>query len=89
MEAHVRSAPADYYLGMGLALTRHPEEAAVSLEKCLGQQPTDSVKQRAYYQLVNVYQALHRQDDARRAAEEMKRLKAASPNTEAEAEHVP
>lgn len=86
VEAHVKSAPADYYLGVGLALTGHPEEAAVSLEKCLGQQPTDSVKQRAYYQLVRVYQTLHRQDDARRAAEELKKLKAASGNTGAETE---
>jgi Flp pilus assembly protein TadD len=86
VEAHVKTAPADYYLGVGLALTGHPEEAAASLEKCLGQQPTDSVKQRAYYQLVRVYQTLHRQDDARRAAEELKKLKAASGNTGAETE---
>jgi Flp pilus assembly protein TadD len=78
IEAHVRSAPADYYLGMGLALTGHPEEAAAALEKCLGQQPTDSVKQRAYFQLMRVYQTLHRPEDARRAAAELKNLKASA-----------
>jgi Flp pilus assembly protein TadD len=89
VEAHVRSAPADYYLGLGLAQTGHPEEAATSLERCLEQQPTASVRERAYYQLVRVYQTLHRPDNARHAAEELKKLKAISGNTGAEADQSP
>ena len=89
MDAHIKSAPADYYLGLGLAQTGHPKEAAASLEECLRQQPADSVKERAYYQLMRVYQTLHRQEDALHAAEELKKLKASTANTGPETEQAP
>jgi tetratricopeptide (TPR) repeat protein len=81
MEQHIKSGPADYYLGLGLAQTGHADEALTWLEKSLQENPSDFVKQGAYFQLAKVYQTLHRPEDAQRAAEELKKLKAASSRT--------
>jgi tetratricopeptide (TPR) repeat protein len=74
IEAHARSAPAYFYLGLGLAQTGHPEEAAQWLEKCLAESPSDFIKQGAYFQLVRVYQMLHRKQDAQRMAQQLQEL---------------
>jgi tetratricopeptide (TPR) repeat protein len=89
VEQHAQPAPADYYLGIGLAQTGHPAEAATSLEKCLAENPSDFIRQGAYFQLVRVYEALHRQQDAQRAAEELKKLKAAAARTGSAADQAP
>jgi len=72
------SAPAIYYLGLGLSQTDHPEEARQWLEKSLTLSPTEFTQQAAWFQLIRVYQALHRTEDAQHAAEEVKKLKAAA-----------
>jgi cytochrome c-type biogenesis protein CcmH/NrfG len=89
MDEHAQPAPAAYYLGIGLAQSGHPEEAAAWLEKSLAQSPSEFIKQGAYYQLVRVYQALHRPQDAQRAAEELKKLKAASVKTGSAPDQTP
>ena len=60
VEANALAAPTYYYLGLGLAQTGHPEEAAQWLEKSLSQSPSDFIRQGAYFQLGRVYQTLHR-----------------------------
>ncbi len=74
--AHVRPAPADFYLGLGLAETGKTEEAAHWLEQSLASQPSPFIEQSAYFQLARVYQRLNRKDDAQRAIEKLKQLKA-------------
>jgi tetratricopeptide (TPR) repeat protein len=86
MEQNLKSAPATYYLGLGLAQTGHPEEAVSWLEKSLEQSPSDFIKQGIYAQLAREYQALHRPEEAQRAAEELKRLKASASRTSGPAE---
>ena len=81
MDAHAQAAPTDYYLGMGLAQTGHPDEAVTWLEKSLQDGPSEYVKQGVYFQLLRVYKALHRDQDAQHASEELKKLKAASART--------
>ena len=76
VEEHAVPAPADFYLGMGLAQTGHPEEALTWLEKSLAEHPSDFVKEGVLYQLVRVYQTLHRKEDAQRAAEDLKKMHA-------------
>jgi tetratricopeptide (TPR) repeat protein len=89
VEAHALAAPTYYYLGLGLAQTGHPEEAAQWLEKCLDQAPSDFIRQGAYFQLTRVYQALHRKEDAQRVArllqefESRKRANPSEPNVSA------
>jgi tetratricopeptide (TPR) repeat protein len=78
IENHANSASASYYLGFGLAQTDHPEEAATWLEKSLTQNPPEFLEQSAYFQLIRVYQALKRPEDAQHAAEQLKKLKAAN-----------
>jgi tetratricopeptide (TPR) repeat protein len=79
-EAHARAAPTDFYLGLGLAELGQTEEAAHWLEQCLASGPSPFIEQSAYFQLARVYQRLNRKDDAQRALEKLKRLKAeASP----------
>jgi tetratricopeptide (TPR) repeat protein len=88
-EANVKAAPVHFYLGMGLAQTGHPLEAVTWLEKCLAEQPSEFIQQSAYYQLARVYQALHRNADAQRAVEELKKLKASSAKPGAASEQNP
>ena len=78
VEQNSNSAPAAYYLGLGLAQTNHPAEAKKWLEKSLTLSPSDFIQQAAWFQLIRVYQTLHRTEDSQRAAEELKKLKAAS-----------
>lgn len=89
IDGHVQPAPAAYYLGIGLTQTGHAEEAVTWLEKSLAQSPSEFIQQGDYYQLVRVYQTLHRPQDAQRAAEELKKLKAASARTGSAAERTP
>jgi tetratricopeptide (TPR) repeat protein len=77
-EAHALAAPVAYYLGLGLAQTGHPDEAATWLEKCLAQSPSEFLKQSAYFQLARVYKTLGRKDAAQHAADELKKLKDAA-----------
>lgn len=74
--AHALAAPTDFYLGLGLAETGNPEEAAHWLEEAIRSNPSPFIEQSAYYQVARVYQRLSRKDDAQRALEELKRLKA-------------
>jgi len=78
IENHANSASASYYLGFGLAQTNHPDEAVTWLEKSLTQKPPAFIEQSAYFQLIRVYQALNRPADAQRAANQLKKLKAAN-----------
>jgi tetratricopeptide (TPR) repeat protein len=78
VEAHAPAAPAYYYLGQGLADTGHPEEAADWLEKSLTQDPSIFLKESVYFQLTRVYRTLNRTEDAKRAANELKKLKDAA-----------
>jgi tetratricopeptide (TPR) repeat protein len=74
-EVHAPSAAISFYLGRGLAETGHPEEAVTWLEKSLGQGPSYFIQQSAYFELTRVYKMLNRNEDALRAADELKRLK--------------
>ena len=88
-EAHAQPAPTDYYLGFGLAQAGHADEAATLLEKSLHEEPSKYIQQGAYFQLIHVYQSLHRQQDAQHAADELKKLKAVSSGTGSAAEQTP
>lgn len=74
--AHARPAPADFYLGYGLAQLGQNEEAAHWLEQSLASQPSSFIEQSAYFQLARVYQHLGRKEDAQKALDTLKRLKA-------------
>jgi tetratricopeptide (TPR) repeat protein len=76
-EGSAPSAPISFYLGRGLVDTGHPDEAVTWLEKSLNEEPSDYMKESAYFQLVRVYKTLNRNDDAKRAADELQRLKSA------------
>ncbi|MGB6719511.1 MAG: tetratricopeptide repeat protein [Terracidiphilus sp.] len=79
IQAHAAAASADYYLGAGLAKTEHYQEAANWLEKSLTAHPSVAIEQSAWYELIRVYQRLHRAADSQHALDEFKRLKAAAP----------
>lgn len=71
-------APADFYLGFGLAELGQNEEAARWLEESLANQPSSFIEQSAYFQLARVYQRLGRHADAEQAINKLKELKAQS-----------
>jgi tetratricopeptide (TPR) repeat protein len=83
IRAQAPAAPAYYYLGVGLAKTEHYQEAADWLEKSLAAHPSSSIEQSDWYELIRVYQRLHRDQDAQHALDEFKRLKAAAPQASA------
>ena len=64
-----------YYLGLGLSKANRDEEAVTWLEKSVASEPSDFIKQGAYFQLARLYQRLHRQQDADRALTALKELK--------------
>lgn len=74
--AHARPAPTDFYLGYGLAQMGANEEAAHWLEQSIASQPSPFIEQSAYFQLARVYQHLGRKEDAQKALDTLKRLKA-------------
>ncbi len=80
-KAHALPAPTDFYLGYGLAETGKLDEAAHWLEEAVHSNPSPFIAQSAYYQLARVYQRLNRKEDAERALDELKRLKAESAKT--------
>jgi tetratricopeptide (TPR) repeat protein len=71
------SAPISFYLGRGLIDTGHPDDGVKWLEKTLAQEPSDYMKESAYFQLARAYKMLNRTDDAKRAADELQKLKSA------------
>jgi len=77
-EGSAPSAQISIYLGRGLAETGHPEEAVTWLEKTIEEEPSDYVKESAYFQLARVYKMLNRNEDAKRAADELQKLKTAT-----------
>jgi tetratricopeptide (TPR) repeat protein len=82
-EAHASPAPTDFYMGLGFSKLGKNDDAAKWLELALENSPSESLKQRAYYELVRVYQRLNRKADSDRALEALKKLKAqAIPNGE-------
>lgn len=80
-QAHALAAPTDFYLGYGLEETGTLEESAHWLQEAIRSNPSPFIAQSAYYQLGRVYQRLNRKEDAQRAFEELKRLKAESAKT--------
>jgi tetratricopeptide (TPR) repeat protein len=76
VDAHASAAPAYFYLGLGLSKLGQNQEGGEWLERSLAANPSDFIKQSAYYELVRVYQKLNRKEDSQRALEELKRLKA-------------
>jgi tetratricopeptide (TPR) repeat protein len=72
------SAPISFYLGRGLVDTGHLEDGVKWLEKSLAEEPSDFMKESAYFQLARVYRMLNRSEDAKRAADELQKLKNAA-----------
>lgn len=74
--ARVDGAPADFYLGLGLAESGHDQEAVQRLEQALTKQPTPFIEQGTLFQLGRVYQRLGRKEDAQRVLAKWQQLKA-------------
>jgi tetratricopeptide (TPR) repeat protein len=77
-EVSAPSSPISFYLGRGLVETGHPDEGVTWLEKSLAEDPSDFMKEGAYFQLTRAYKILNRTDDAKRAADELQKLKSAA-----------
>lgn len=74
--AHASAAPTYFYLGLALAKLGQDQEAGQWLEKSLAENPSDFIKQSAYFELARVYRKLNRTDDSQHALDELKKLKA-------------
>jgi tetratricopeptide (TPR) repeat protein len=75
VEAHAALAPADFYLGFGLAKLGRIDEAAHWLEEALHNEPSDFIRQSDYYELGRVYQKLGRRSDSQTMMDMLKKSK--------------
>ena len=89
LAAHVRPAPADFYLGYGLAQLGQNDEAAHWLEQSLANGPSPFIEASADFQLARVYQHLGRKEDARRLLTHLGQLKAKGAVSSGETDAVP
>jgi tetratricopeptide (TPR) repeat protein len=81
--AHARAAPVSFYLGLGLSRIGRDAEAAEWLEKSLASDPSPFLRRSAWFELTSVYRKLNRLPDAQKAADEVRKLDAASANNPA------
>ncbi len=84
--AHVRPAPADFYLGYGLAQLGQNDEAAHWLERSLADGPSPFIEASADFQLARVYQHLGRKQEAQRLLAHLQQLKASGAVSSGETE---
>lgn len=73
---HIRPAPADFYLGYGLAQLEQYVEAAHWLEQSLASNPSAFIEASVDFQLARVYQHLGRKAEAQRLLTRLQQLKA-------------
>lgn len=87
LETVVRENPslieARYFLGRSLAETGQSKDAEAQFKAVIEAHPDGQVEQRTYYQLVRLYRALNRPEDANAALKEFTRLKQESDAREA------
>jgi tetratricopeptide (TPR) repeat protein len=84
VKAYHHSAPADFYLGLGLVKLGRDQDAIPYLEKVGQDESTGEMAKRAAYELARAYRRVGREEDSRRALAEFQKLKSADEQQEAQ-----
>jgi tetratricopeptide (TPR) repeat protein len=84
VKVYQHSAPADFYLGLGLVKLGNDQEAIPYLEKVAQDESTGEMPKRAAYELARAYRRVGRLEDSNRALAEFEKLKNADEHQEAQ-----
>jgi outer membrane protein assembly factor BamD (BamD/ComL family) len=88
VKAYRHSAPADFYLGLGLVKLGRDEDAIPYLEKVGEDESTGEMAKRAAYELARAYRRAGRDEDSRRALARFQNLKNADEHEEAQQNEI-
>ncbi len=83
VKVYQHSAPADFYLGLGLVKLGRDQEAIPYLEKVSQDERTGEMPRRAAYELARAYRRVGRLEDSGRALAQFQKLKDADEQQEA------
>jgi tetratricopeptide (TPR) repeat protein len=75
VKAYRHSAPADFYLGLGLVKLGRDQDAIPYFEKVAQDESAGEMPKRAAYELVRAYRRVGRTEDSRRALAQFQKLK--------------
>src|ERR1700733_1845673 len=84
VKTYQHSAPADFYLGLGLVKLGRDQGAIRYLEKVAQDESTGEMPERAAYELARAYRRLGREEDSRRALAQFQKLKNANDQQESQ-----
>jgi tetratricopeptide (TPR) repeat protein len=84
VKAYRHSAPADFYLGLGLVKLGRDQDAIPYLEKVSQDASTGEMPKRAAYELARAYRRMGREADSRRALTQFQKLKNSDEEQEAQ-----
>jgi tetratricopeptide (TPR) repeat protein len=88
VKVYRHSAPADFYLGLGLVKLGRDRDAIPHLEKVGQDESTGEMAKRASYELARAYRRVGREEESKRALAQFQRLKAADELQEAHQNEV-
>lgn len=86
--AYRHSAPADFYLGLGLVKLGRDQDAIPYLEKVGQDESTGEMPKRAAYELARAYRRVGREEDSKRALAEFQKLKSADEQQESQQNEI-
>lgn len=88
VKTYQHSAPADFYLGLGLVKLGRDHDAIPYLEKVAQDESTGEMPERAAYELARTYRRLGRAEDSRRALAQFQKFKNADEQQEAQQNQI-
>jgi Flp pilus assembly protein TadD len=88
VKTYQHSAPADFYLGLGLVKLGRDQDAIPYLEKVAQDETTGEMPKRAAYELARAYRRLGREEDSRRALAQFQKLKNANDQQESQQNQI-
>ena len=88
VRTYQHSAPADFYLGLGLVKLGRNQDAIPYLEKVARDESTGEMPERAAYELARAYRRLGREKDSRRVLAEFQKFKTADEEQEAQQNQI-
>jgi tetratricopeptide (TPR) repeat protein len=88
VKAYRHSAPADFYMGLGLVKLGRDQDAIPYLEKVGQDESAGEMATRAAYELTRAYRRVGREEDSKHALAEFQRLKSADEQQEAQQNEI-
>jgi tetratricopeptide (TPR) repeat protein len=88
VKTYQHSAPADFYLGLGLVKLGRDQDAIPYLEKVAQDESTGEMPERAAYELARAYRRLGREEDSKRSLAQFQKFKNADEQQESQQNQI-